>query len=237
MKKVFLTLTLAAFALVANAQFVVGGNLGFGVKNGKVTYDGTRYYPTSAAAGLNKQSTFGFNLTGGYQINDKIRVGLNLGWGFEKVKTDNGAPLDPATIASTDVDKNNHFQIGVYGRYNCWTLGKWTVFNELNLGIATRTGYIENTASGVTNTVDDPKIFAFQAAIVPGFSYQVSEHVAFDLYLDFISLAFYTEKTTYTLAGKEVAMSNTEFGLKIQNMGMSIADWNNAVRMGVSFTF
>lgn len=237
MKKVFLTLVLAAFAFAANAQFVVSGNLGFGVKSGKLTYDGTRYYTASAVPQLDKQSTFGFNLAGGYQINDKIRAGITLGWGFDKVKSENGTPIDPTTVASTDVDKNNHFAVGVYGRYNCWTLNKWTVFAELNLGIATRTGYIENTTGGTTVTVDDPKIFAFQAAIVPGFAYQVSEHVAFDLYLDFISLAFYNEKTTTNVSGKEVVLSTSEFGLKIQNNSMSIADWNSAVRMGVSFTF
>lgn len=235
MKKVFLTLALAAFAFAANAQFVVSGNFGFGINNDKVNYDGKRVY--TPGRGVDKATNFSIDLRGGYQINEKLRAGLFIGFDMNKNVNEAGLASDPATVAVTTTDKSNTFSIGVFGRYNCWQWGKLTVFNELNLGIGTGSGYNEVKNNNTTVKTDNPKLFGFSAYIIPGFSYQISEHVAADLYLDFMSLYFATSKSTTQVNNKDQVNTNTQFGLRIQNMDMSIAGWNSAVRMGVSFTF
>ena len=237
MKKVFLTLALAAFAFAANAQFVVSGNLGFNHDGEKYTVDGKDDYTATPQ----KNTNFAFDLKGGYQLTDQIQVGLLLGYSSTTNITE--APVaDPTKVDNTVTIKGHVFEVGVYGRYNVMEFNKLTLFAEGSLAIAMQGGKTETEITGVpTATVDDPKVFGFYFDIVPGLSYKLTDHLSAELYLDMVSLGFHMTKVTWdkniSASGTEETYKYTEFGLNAQTKDMSITGFNNTVRIGVAFNF
>lgn len=237
MKKVFLTLALAAFAFAANAQFVVSGNLGFNHNGEKYTVDGKDNY----TANPQKNNGFNLNLKGGYQLTDQIQVGLLLG--FNSYSNITESPVaDPTKVDNTVTIKNHTFNVGVYGRYNFMEFNKLTLFAEASIDIAMGGGKTETEITGTpTATVDDPKTFGFNFDIVPGISYKLTDHLSAELYLDMVSLGFHMAKTTWdkTIAtsGTEETYTYTDFGFNAETKDMSITGFNNTVRIGVAFNF
>lgn len=237
MKKVFLTLALAAFAFAANAQFVVSGSLNFNHNGIKNTLDGDEYW-TGAP---NKSTGFGIDLKGGYQINDQWQVGVMLGFdmGTTVIEDDlTGA----GSVNYTETDKTHMFGFGVYGRYDFLQFKKLNVFAEAQLAMGIGGGKNEIETAGTTVSTDHPKDFALTIAVVPGVSYKLTDNLSADLYLNFIGLGFsmakQTTKTT-NASGSEIDDVNTisSFGLNATCYQDDINTLFNNVSLGFTYRF
>lgn len=235
MKKVFLTLALAAFAFAANAQFVIGGNLGFRTSNVKNAYDG------KTIADKNTVNKFGFDLRGGYQINDKMQVGLMLGYDLNTTKAQTPDPLDVEKEAGYGKTNSHMFNVTPYFRYNCFEFGsRFTFFAEARVNLGFGGGYAETSLGSTTTKVDMPKEFVLGIGVLPGVNYKVSDNVSFDLYLDFIGLGYNMHKYTQndaTTGNKDKVRTDSDFGFDFHTSGMSILDLATNITVGFNYHF
>lgn len=238
MKKVFLTLALAAFAFAANAQFLVSGNLGFsniGVKN---TFDGKEYW----TGATNKATDFGLGINFGYQITDQIQAGVMVGFDMGTTKAE-ADPTNTGSVTTTTTTNTHTFAFGVYGRYDFIQYNKLSVFAIASMAMDMGGGKTEvETAGAPTVSTDAPKTFDFGIAVVPGLSYRLTDRLSTEVYFDFIGLAFGVNKTTtkaVNATGAEVddVTTNTYFGLNATTDRDNITALWNTVRIGVTFHF
>lgn len=180
MKKVLLTLALAAFAFAANAQYVIGGQL-------SVNHNGTNNgnYPVGSNA------TTGFEISPkvGYNLNETFQVGLQLNYAYNNTINYGGA--------SNTYTSNPRTQFGIapYVRWNFATWRNCTLFVEGQLVFAmapeSKThNYINGNEVGVVNNADDMKIFG--ATVIPGLNYKFSDKFSMDLYINLASLTWFS---------------------------------------------
>lgn len=115
MKKILLTLAVAAASVVAaNAQFLIGGDLGF-------------TYGSNEQKNAIDTTTIGFNINPkvGYELSDAMSVGAYLGFGYTKAEDD---------ILNTET-KTTTWEVAPFLRYNCLSFGKFTVAAEATIGV------------------------------------------------------------------------------------------------------
>ena len=224
MKKVLLTIAAVAFAFAANAQFVVGGQIGFQSNGGHRDFTGVNGATTTEYTIPGNATTKTIDLTImpkiGYQLNDQMQAGLSFG--IVRSKT---IDYDPAFILGGAVP---YYRAGIdgfeayeattrlgwtvapYFRYNFAEMGNFSVFCEAELSIS-GSGYAkihdyctEVTASGTLvalpakdTTYNGPaKFFAVGFNVVPGLNYKLGESCSLDLYIDLFRLGFTSMKTT-----------------------------------------
>jgi len=230
MKKVFLTLALAAFAFAANAQFVVSGNLGFYHDGEKYTVDGKDDYTSMPE----KNTNFYLRLKGGYQVTEDFQAGLLLGFSTSKLLREIDDPTDPTKTDRSFTSTSKVISMGVYGRYNLMSFNNFKFFAEGTIGINMGSGEDERKTPAATVTVDQPKSFGFNLDIVPGASYQINEHLSADLYFNVFALGFHTEKTT---ADKATTASGTEETYSTTDFGFNVTGLKSALSLGVTYRF
>jgi hypothetical protein len=140
MKKVLLTLALAAFAFAANAQFVVSGQFGFN------TNGGSRYIKNEAVATNETKipnniiNTLTFAPSFGYMLSDNMQVGLGFGLGYTYTKNFNTvAPVGEA-YTTPNLNAENwtstsqlNFNIAPYFRYYFAEAGNFKLFCEASI--------------------------------------------------------------------------------------------------------
>lgn len=199
MKKVLLTLALAAFAFAANAQFIVGGQIGFGSTGGT-----DKYEANSPANAFNVPNTKSTDLTIAptisYVLNDNMQVGLNIAY--------TSSSTTVYTFGAYAIDKEDWvktttgiFTIAPYFRYYFAQIDKFNFFCEAQLGFSTSgrdkghmydntgTPVIDEDFKGATSTT------ALAFSITPGVNYRISEHFSADCYIDLAGLVFLTGST------------------------------------------
>lgn len=228
MKKVFLTLALAAFAFAANAQFVISGNLGFSHSGEKYTLDNKDDYSSNPM----KFNNFNLALKAGYQINDNLQAGVLLGYATNSDITEYPEATDPTKTDSKSTRKINTINLGVYGRYNITSFGDLNLFAEGTVRIAMGSGKTDYEFPGGSTSTDEPKTFGLGIDIVPGVSYQLTDNLSAELYFDFVSLGFHSNKTTWdkSVIGVDRTYTDTDFGFGVNGLG-------SALSVGVTYKF
>ena len=243
MKKVFLTIALAAFAFAANAQFVVGGNLGFNTQNTINKYDGKQIYfgsPTS----FNRTTSFNIDLYGGYAFTEDIAAGLYFNFATNKLTAqvpDYTANSDGSVAYDGKlIKKFNSWGVGVWGEYKLFQVRKMDLLLHLNLGVYGGKQVDKDDISNPTTEFTFDKVFGFNTTLYPVMKYQITEHARATLGLNFMGLVFDTQKVTNnnaTTLNKDDVWKTTTFGFQVQNNDLTIANFNSLVTMGVEFTF
>ena len=238
MKKVFLTLALAAFAMGANAQFVVSGNFGCTHSADQSVRDGNVVYTTSPQ----KSTDFNINLTAGYRLNEKLQLGVALGYGNYTTITETSLVANPTNVNTTTTNTFSEFNAGVYARYYAAQFGKFNLFGEAMCRVLTSSGLNKNEVANVTTENVRPKSFGFELSVVPGLNYSINEHLSLDLYLDFMNLGYSHTKYTYADPAnpKEYTDDNYDItnacGLVINN-GITGNFFLNNFRLGLNYAF
>ena len=202
MKKVLLTLALAAFAMTANAQIVLGGNVGFD-HNGNSTGD----YSNTA------NTTFSFMPKIGYWLNEDMQVGIQLGCDYNYTRNYAGDNNNDHYASNTQW----MWKFAPYFRYNLTSWNNFTVFCEaqLGLGITPKSSW-KNT---VANTSGDGNVsnLNINFNVVPGLNYALTEKISLDAYFDILGLYYSLDKTTTETAAGDVINRDHNWGL-IANM-------------------
>lgn len=192
MKKVFLTLALAAFAFAANAQFIVGGSFGVAGENDEFN--------------SRKELEFNFTPKIGYQITDKMSAGLIFGYNYTNYSNPNYTRIDPTMLTaisyeSTRKNVQSHMVIKPYFRYNIMEISKLTLFCEaaisVNLPLSNKTVFNEEGDDAITgshltaeSTIDNAKSTIFGLDITPGVNYALTDNLSIDAYINAINLGF-----------------------------------------------
>lgn len=178
MKKILLTLALAAFAMTANAQLVLGGNV-------SASHDNT--HTTNYVSGTTENS-FSIMPKIGYWLNDNMQVGVQLGWQYDYLRRYAG---DADTYRSTSdptitFGSQPTIVFAPYFRYNVANWKNFTVFAEaqLNLGLHLESSTYNTVGSVTTNNGDNYTSFGIN--VVPGLNYSFNEHISMDLYVNLL---------------------------------------------------
>lgn len=267
MKKVLLTIALVAFAITANAQYVLGGSVGFNHTGGSITYHGDGpAHPDWHYPGPNnnvKTSSFTFAPKLGYQLNDKMQIGLQIGF-ISYSETDynpSGSNFDIyyATIDGFEGwEKNSYkeFYIAPYFRYNIAKFGKFTFFceGEARLGFYPRakshfynTSVVDGLGNEVLAPVDNEVIYDGKAkdlliSIVPGLNYSLTSNISFDLYIDLFGISYYRSKgisyNWYAVDDQDyMEYIDSYFGLNATLSSQTIRDHLTNFRLSFNYHF
>nr|MCR5822261.1 outer membrane beta-barrel protein [Bacteroidales bacterium] len=211
MKKVFLTLTLAAFAFAANAQIIVGGSLGYYNNGGKTTTEVKTASGSDVVEALNPTMTdFSIMPKIGYQINDNMQAGLILGFGMNQDKYFNGFSANDiyADWEGTRTENYNTITIKPYFRYNVMELGDFKLFVEAAIPYRmtsvtkwktheTYTDFTDTKHDETAEGDDKTKSSSIGIEIVPGLNYSLTDNISLDVYINAIGLAFTSTTRTY----------------------------------------
>ena len=199
MKKVLLTLALAAFAFTANAQFVIGGNVDFN-HNGNSAGD----YSVNAQTNLSLMPKIG------YWLNNDMQVGIQLGCTYNYRRLYDGDNNNDHYASQTQLMWN----FNPYFRYNLTKWKKFTVFCEAqaHIGITPKSSWKttnpEATGEGNTSVLD------LGITIIPGLNYALTDKISFDVYVNLAALYYDLNKTTTTVGGVDNITRNHRWGIR-----------------------
>lgn len=212
MKKVILTLAFAAAAVVgANAQFLVGGNVGFS-------------YEKDENVTIKEDKTTAFEIAPklGYQLNDKMSAGVYVGFGYIKNNTTTTiiSPTGPVDVEAEA--KTTQFNIAPFFRYNCLQFGKFTVAAEAQAGF------------GYAKTKDVSKTTAFGVQVVPFLVYDLNDKWSIETGLNFLDLGFTYAKTTDETGAGLPDVKETDFGVGIDADNVFTV---GAITVGATYKF
>ena len=216
MKKLILVASLGLAASVSmSAQIFVGGQIGI---NAVSTTD-KNVNPVATVS----NTLISLRPNAGYILNDKMCVGGRLGLEFRSV----GA-------------NNNTFGFGLqpYLRYKVFTLGKFALAAEANVGIETRSTTNKIGGVGVNKASD----FNFSLGAVPVLLFQFNEHIAFEANINVLNfnLGFGSSKETNTPEGGSPFTikdeSNFNLGLGASSNGV-FAGGIGAIVVGFTYAF
>jgi len=244
MKKVFLTLAFAGLAIAANAQIILGGQLGFNTTGGTYTQENANPVwdmPNNKAMGLTVAPTIS------YVLNDKMQIGLTLEYSYGSATNYTAAAyaLNQEVWSKTS---NTMFTVAPYFRYYFANAGKFNFFCEaaLGFGISPRdkhhdysnvpvVGY-DNEYDGITKTT------MIGLSIIPGVNYRINDHWSADCYIDLAGIAFlHNSVKTYGTPTDPDALVSTDvtnnFGLVADMSAQTINAHLNNFRIGFNYHF
>lgn len=209
MKKIVLTIALAAFAFAANAQFVIGGQIGFSTSGGNGWYSNSIGTTTTEfALPADVHTDFAIAPKFGYNINPQMHVGIVLGFTSNTIKD---YSVYDSYYTSPDFEgwvktTSTGFYIAPYFRYSFLTTNRFTFFAEAQAAYgfipAVKTHTFRTAIDGVISARDETSTgntttSNFSLSIVPGVNYRISNRFSADLYVDLLGLAFTTSTAHY----------------------------------------
>ena len=241
MKKVFLTLALVAVSMAANAQWILGGQLGFNTTGGTYTQENASPVwdmPNNKAMGLTIAPTVS------YVLNDKMQIGLTLEYNYGTATNYTAAAyaLNQEVWSKTSATM---FTVAPYFRYYFANAGKFNFFCEaaLGFGISPRTkhhDYSNVPVVGYDNEYDGAtKTTMIGLYITPGVNYRISNHWSADCYIDLAGLAFIHNSTkTYGASDALVSTDVTNnFGLQCNTTAQDLNAHLGNFRIGFNYHF
>ena len=211
MKKVFLTIALAAFAFAANAQLVVGGSLGFNTYSSTENYTGvlgntTTETSTPGANWVDDYTTLTLMPKVGYQLNDKMQAGLAFGITWNKNKDYSNYYAQWAAIDDFEgYVTTSGMNVGLipYFRYNLAEVGDFTLFCEAQLGFTfglnptIHNYHTAYTVGGLTVDAVDEDVEGYEFTstnialnVIPGLNYKLGDKLSLDVYVNVLRLGF-----------------------------------------------
>lgn len=184
MKKILMTLALAAFAMTANAQFVLGGKLDIN-HNGNHDDD---YLGGSAATNISILPKIG------YWLNDNMQIGAQFGWDYTYTRTYAGADDTYTSHPKSAV------VIAPYFRYNVANWNNFTVFCEAQLNVTLGLESNQHNFVGGDEFTGFPvdqsdNYTSFGLNVVPGLNYAFNDRISMDIYVNLLGL--YCNMTSY----------------------------------------
>lgn len=186
MKKIMMTLAAVCVAATMNAQMYIGGGINFINSTNK----------TNPAA-ESTRTAFAIAPEFGYKLDDKLGVGIVLGFGTGKNKVEN-TTVNPNVSTET---KSTTFSVKPYLRYQALTAGNFNVFVDGGLGFST-------TSSDNMKAAMDFALF-----VTPGIAYNVNEKWSIVAKLDDMFTFGYHKDAVADVAGAPDAPSSISAGL------------------------
>ncbi|MBR1550434.1 MAG: outer membrane beta-barrel protein [Bacteroidales bacterium] len=177
MKKILLTLALAAFAMTANAQWVLGGT---------IAASHTNTHNTDYVGGTTNNH-FEIAPKIGYWLNDNMQIGAQIGWAYDYTRNYAGDVDHYGSTSNTGVSNQPTIMIAPYFRYNVASWKNFTVFAEaqLALGLHLESSNYTNVPTEITTDNGD-NYTSFGLAVIPGLNYAFTDHISMDIYVNLL---------------------------------------------------
>lgn len=251
---------LVAFAFAANAQFVVGGQIGFNTNGGNNSHENVLGGTTTA---WDVPADIYSNLTIlpkiGYNLNDKMQVGVALGIDYLYSKNYNNVYGSAYTAGNDNAEdwstaKYTDFVLAPYFRYNLFTIGdKMTFFCEAQLAMdfGFKPKFSEHaTAIGMLPAIDtsytgNTKTTVIDFTVTPGLNYKINDKFSADLYIDLLGLGYnYRRSNTFvdystssTTMTTETTITTSNFYLTANANAQTLNNHLNLFRIGFNYHF
>jgi len=157
-----------------NIFIQASSSIGFSTEKYSITSAGT-------TTEYSKSTHFGFRPKVGYFVIDNLPVGLAINVNTNKTKY----------TGTSDESSSNNFAIGPFARYYFLPQDKLKPMAEISAGFGSSKD--KYTSSGHTS---ESKYGIFEFSIGAGASYFVTDHVAFDLLIDYNSTKYKLKSET-----------------------------------------
>lgn len=220
MKKLFITLAFVAATFFAQAQFFVGGSLGVGTGSGSTTVKNGDVTVTTDAP---KTLDFTFAPSIGYMFNEKMGVGLDLGFGMNK-STEKDEDFT-TKVTTTEIG------FAPYFRYVFAEVDNFKFYADARIEYAMSKPKAKVEGGGTTVTVDGAKTTTLGVGIVPGMAYMLTDHISMNCALNILELGFATQKTV-----DKDDDTNYEATTKVNNLGFGV-NYATPITIGFFYTF
>ena len=217
MKKFMITTMLVAFAMMAQAQIYVGGELGFNTS-------GSKFVPkTGDVVKAPRTTTFSIAPVAAYQFSEKIAFGARIG--FER---------ETETIFkwSSDGDLKDvttMFGLGVFANYTCLQFGKFSVLTEAGLAIL----FANGKRKLGSNTDDLWKGTGFGLNITPVLAYDLNEKIRLICQLNFLTFGYNSMSSRWP-ANSDDKTVGSSFGFNFNSDNVASL---NAITIGFLYKF
>lgn len=222
MKKLFVTLAFVAATFFCQAQFYVGGSLGVLGNGGKTTVSG----PNSETS-VDKPKDFYFAIAPsvGFMFSDNLGVGLDLGLGFGREKSE----MDFAGETYSIKVKATEWGVAPYLRCVFGDFDNVKLYADLRAsfgGLKPKT--ITEGGSTTIEEVGD-KEFNFGIGVVPGIAYYLTDNISINARLNLFELGYQMNKVESVDGDITTTEKYNSFGLGINN--------KTALEVGFYYTF
>jgi len=213
MKKILSTTALISFAMICQAQWFVGGNIG-GNRNSE-----------EQASGRNNSvrtiySEFSFAPTFGYQAN-RLAFGTTLN--FQQHTTKSQRWSGSIWIDNTDLKTKFPFWgIQPFVRYTFVEFGKFSVYANLGMHFLKGKNERPHTYSGGWGwppiTVMEPyNVISFGINMTPTLSYNLSEKISLETSLNFMNFGLNIMRSTYDDKHRDEKITERNFGIGVNS--------------------
>ncbi|MDR2963950.1 MAG: porin family protein [Bacteroidales bacterium] len=207
MKKVLATVAaICALATVSNAQFWVGGNVGF-----ESSTDSKKNSDYSVKTDAESQFTFSPKV--GYDFNEKMCVGLGLSIGTSGDKDFDGTK-DNNVVGKTT---QTNFGIAPFFRYYFAEFGDFKVYGEAALGVNFGSGKIESTPVGGSTTILKSGSTAIGLNVHPAIQYNLSDKISLHAGINIFNLGFNMQTYTPDKNASENKTRSTDFEIGVRD--------------------
>ncbi len=229
MKKIVVAVVVAMCSLTANAQYWIGGNVGFS----QLEDSGNESFTASNDRPL--RLYFGPNV--GYDFNDKWALAISLS--YSRSETDNNTRYNDAYFG--DHSTINSFSVTPYVRYSFAKSGMVSFFVDGGMSF----GWGKDDTNSVTEYTDGKKrdqsqvekTNSFSIGLRPGMLINLSDHIALEMSLGF--LGYTHEKRKYDKSGyisdNDPSYSNSS--VSQTNNGFGFCENGGNVNFGVIWKF
>ena len=241
---------MVAFAMAANAQFILGGQLGFSTNGGNTHYEAIAPLTNAFDHPSTKTTDLRIAPSIGYMLNDKMQVGLSLMYVTGSSVNYGTAATYYAGHEDWVKGKGGAFGIAPYFRYYFAQAGNFNFFCEATLTfIASGRSHTHTYDNSVTPVIDveadGPTSYSIiDFSIVPGVNYKFNDNWSADCYIDLAGIAFtHTSTKTYvggTGATKDDLVStdvDNTFGLIANASAQTLNAHLGNFRIGINYHF
>jgi hypothetical protein len=206
MKKVFLTLAAVAVFSFANAQFFVGGSLGFSTQSGTSSHTTETISPgiiTTTIVDISRPtySSFFFGPKAGYYFTEDFAIGLGLSYNRSNTTYyHNDDALENGKNEQKYGYKTVERELGIapFIRYHFAEWDNLSLFGELSTGVMFGSStYIYDINGNNPLYENGSEGIRFAVNIIPGIAYSVSDHVQIEATLNILEFNYMYSKSTY----------------------------------------
>ena len=232
MKKLFITIAFVAAAMFAQAQFYVGGGLGFGTKSGSRTVEVTG--SPSETTDLPKTMNFKIAPELGFMFTENMGIGLQVSYDYLKETNKTVDMTTGSPIETTTTEKNGKLGFKPYFRYVFAEVDNFKFYADAF--VYYRTGKPTTTTETTgqpTVTSDGNKTVNLDFGIQPGMAYMLTDNISMNCKINLLTIAYKTTKvtneTTVGSVTSKATTKNNEFGFGLNE--------DSDIEIGFFYTF
>ena len=187
MKKLFITLAFVAAACFAQAQFYLGGTIGYESNGGTGSM---KVDKTTTSINLPKSTEFVFGPSVGFMFADNMGVGLEINYTSKKY-------IDEGKINGVDyknTTKESGFGLTPYFRYVFGDFDPVKLYVDARINYGSGNVKVTSIEDDVTTEGEGDKYTTFGIAVVPGIQYNITDNLSLNAQVNLLSLGYVSTK-------------------------------------------